>query len=435
MSILDIFKIKEFKEKINNLENELKDIKEKITPEIQQTIDFKKIINELNYEIESKNDELNKVNSKIENLNEIIYQKEKELVITDEKILMQEFNLYEPRFDFCNSDLYKSEIDDIRSQQKNLIKNDFAVNSATDWTVNGSKTEGKKMIKDMKKLLLRAFNSECDEIVSKVKYNNFDQSLKRLQKSKETISKLGKIMNINISASYYNLKVDELSLALEYKQIKQKEKEEERERREALREAERVEKEIKEKRLAIEKEQKQYQKELDRVKQKLEKCNSEEEKIILQEKLNELNVNLKEIEQIFEDLDYREANKRAGYVYIISNIGAFGENIFKIGLTRRLEPLERITELSGASVPFKFDLHALIFSEDAPALESALHKAFNKDRVNLINNRKEFFRTTLEEIEKVVKQNYDKTVEFNRIADAQEYRESIQILKNIENEA
>lgn len=430
MSILDIFKVKQFKEKINNLENELKDIKEKITPELQETINLKTILDNLNNEIKIKNEKIIELNNIINNLDITISQKQNEIVIIDETILMQEFNIYEPRFDFCNSDEYKNEIDNIRLEQKNLIKNDFAVNGTTDWTVNGSKTEGKKMIKDMKKLLLRAFNSECDEIVSKIKYNNFEQSLKRLQKSKEAISKLGKVMNINISSSYYNLKVDELSLALEYKQIKQKEKEEERERREALREAERVEREIKEKRLAVEKEQKQYQKELERIKEKFKKSKNEEEKIALQEKLNELNGNLKEIEKIFEDLDYREANKRAGYVYIISNIGAFGENVFKIGLTRRLEPLERITELSGASVPFKFDLHALIFSEDAPSLENALHKAFSKNRVNLINQRKEFFKTTLEEIEKVVKQNYDKTVEFNRIADAEEYRESLKILQN-----
>lgn len=428
MSILDIFKIKEFKEKIYRLENELKNLQEKITPELEEVVNLKSTLDNLNNQIKTKNEKIIELNNIINNLDKTISQKENEIVIIDEKILMQEFNIYEPRFDFCNSDEYKNKIDDIRLEQKALIKDDFAVNGATDWTVNGSKTEGKKMIKDMKKLLLRAFNSECDEIVSKVKYNNFEQSLKRLQKSKEAISKLGKIMNINISPNYYNLKVDELSLALEYKQIKQKEKEEERERREALREAERVEKEIKEKRLAVEKEQKQYEKELDRIKQKLEKCNSEEEKNILQEKIEELNANLKEIEKTFEDLDYREANKRAGYVYIISNIGAFGENVFKIGLTRRLEPLDRISELSGASVPFKFDLHALIFSEDAPALESALHKAFDKNRVNLINNRKEFFRTNLEEIEKVVKQNYDKTVEFNRIADAEEYRESLKIL-------
>lgn len=422
MSILDIFKTKQFKQKISDLEQELKILKENTSDETLELVDLKKQILELNKEIELKSIEKNNLEAEIERLM-------KEVVITNEMILFQEFALYEPRFDFCSSDEYKIKLDEIRNFQKALIKQDNAVIGATDWTVNGSKREGSKMVNDTKKLLLRAFNSECDEVVSKVKYNNFDQSLKRLQKSKEAISKLGKVMNIQISSVYFNSKVDELSLALEYKQMKEKEKEEERERREVLREAERVEKEIKEKRLAVEKEQKQYQKELDRIKQKLEKCNSEDERVMLQEKINELNENLKEIEQTFEDLDYREANKRAGYVYVISNIGAFGEGVFKIGMTRRIEPLDRISELSGASVPFKFDLHALIFSEDAPALENALHKAFDKNRVNLINTRKEFFRTNLEEIEKVVKQNYDKTVEFNRIAEAEEYRESLKILE------
>ena len=423
MSILDIFKIKQFKEKINILEDELKTLKEDTAPEILEVIDLKKQLLELNKELELKNIEKNNIELEIQKLR-------KELIITNEILLFQGFSLYEPKFDFCNSDEYKSKLDEIRKYQKELIKQYKAVTGITDWSVNGSKKEGAKMIKDTKQLLLRAFNSECDEVVSKVKYNNFDQSLKRLQKSKEAISKLGKIMNIEIASVYFNSKVDELSLALEYKQMKEKEKEEERERREALKEAQKVEQEIREKRASIEKEQKQYQKEFDRIKENLEKSNSEEEKNILQEKLKELNDNLQEIERAFEDLDYREANKRAGYVYIISNIGAFGENVFKIGMTRRLEPMDRISELSSASVPFPFDVHALIFSDDAPFLENSLHKAFEKNRVNLINGRKEFFRTNLEEIENVVKQNYNKTVEFNRIADAEEYRESLKILEN-----
>ena len=99
-------------------------------------------------------------------------------------------------------------------------------------------------------------------------------------------------------------------------------------------------------------------------------------------------------------------------------------------MTRRLEPLDRVNELGDASVPFKFDVHAMIFSDDAPKLEAALHNAFNDKKVNMINNRKEFFNVTLEEIEDVVKNNFEKTVEFSRIAEAQEYRESQVILKH-----
>ena len=130
-----------------------------------------------------------------------------------------------------------------------------------------------------------------------------------------------------------------------------------------------------------------------------------------------------------EDIDYREANKKAGYVYIISNIGSFGKDVYKIGMTRRLEPMDRVDELGDASVPFKFDVHAMIFSDDAPKLEAALHHAFDNKKVNMINNRKEFFNVKLEEIEQVVKENHDKLVEFIKTPDAEQYRESM-ILKN-----
>lgn len=145
------------------------------------------------------------------------------------------------------------------------------------------------------------------------------------------------------------------------------------------------------------------------------------------EKLNYASTKLTDLDNALKDIDYREANQKAGYVYIASNIGAFGNNIYKIGMTRRLNPQDRIDELSGASVPFKFDVHAMIFSEDAPALEAALHRAFDSKKVNVTNNRKEFFNVTLDEIKKVVFENYDKTVTFVDIPPAQQYRESLKI--------
>ena len=134
---------------------------------------------------------------------------------------------------------------------------------------------------------------------------------------------------------------------------------------------------------------------------------------------------LSEIDKSMKDIDYRAANARAGYVYIISNVGSFGENVYKIGMTRRLEPMDRVDELGDASVPFNFDVHAMIFSDDAPSLEAALHKAFEDRKVNMINTRREFFNVTLDEIEEVVKKNYDKTVEFTRLAPAEQNRESL----------
>lgn len=213
-------------------------------------------------------------------------------------------------------------------------------------------------------------------------------------------------------------------MAYEYRQRKKQEQEEQRELREQQREEARVAKEIEARRIEFEKEQAHYENALKKLNEQLEVEESEVRKEFLLEKKQELDERLLDVDKALQDLDYREANHRAGYVYIISNIGAFGENIYKIGMTRRLEPEERIAELSGASVPFRFDIHAMIFSNDAPKLEAALHNAFADRKMNLVNGRKEFFMVTLEEIKKVVQENHDKTVEFLNVAEAQQYRES-----------
>lgn len=281
------------------------------------------------------------------------------------------------------------------------------------------------MVSDTQKLLLRAFNSECDEVINNVKYNNFDMSLKRITTSRNAISRLGKMMQISISNEYYQAKVDELHLAFEYRQKKQTEKEEQREARAALREAAKLQKEIEEQRKAINKERNHYQNALLSVLKQIESSPTPSDELI--QKKNELESQLGVIDVKIKDLDYREANQRAGYVYVISNIGAFGENIYKIGMTRRLNPQDRVDELGDASVPFNFDVHAMIFSDDAPALENALHKAFENRKVNMVNHRREFFNVTLDEIKDVIRQNYDKTVEFVDIPDAEQYRESLKM--------
>lgn len=170
----------------------------------------------------------------------------------------------------------------------------------------------------------------------------------------------------------------------------------------------------------------------EKIKKQLENDPTNQE--YLQKKAEFENV-LADIEKSLSDIDYRQANIRAGYVYIISNIGAFGENVYKIGMTRRLNPQDRVDELGDASVPFKFDVHAMIFSEDAPALEAALHRAFEDKKLNMVNQRREFFNVTLDEIKEVVRKNYDKTVEFIDIPDAEQYRVSKKMRENKDNAA
>ncbi|MCD8025772.1 MAG: GIY-YIG nuclease family protein [Clostridiales bacterium] len=195
-----------------------------------------------------------------------------------------------------------------------------------------------------------------------------------------------------------------------------------------MREQAKLEKEIEEQRKKIIKEQTHYNNQLKTIDKQLSEQNLSESDIqSLEAKKSEVKAQLCELEKSLKDVDYRAANQKAGYVYVISNIGSFDENIYKIGMTRRLDPMERVSELGDASVPFKFDVHAMIFSDNAPALEAALHKAFEDKKLNMVNTRREFFNVTLDEIEAVVKANYDKTVEFNRLAPAEQYRESLKI--------
>lgn len=233
-------------------------------------------------------------------------------------------------------------------------------------------------------------------------------------------------MDISITNQYVLLKVEELRLMHEYQVKKQEEKEEAREARQRQREEAKVAKELEEARRKLEKEQNHYQNALQRLDAQIASA-SEKDRIVLEEKRKELVSQLEVIDGEMKAVDYRAANQRAGYVYIISNIGAFGENIYKIGMTRRLEPMDRVDELGDASVPFNFDVHAMIFTDDAPRLEAALHNAFSDRKVNFINQRREFFNVSLDEIKRVVKDNYDKTVEFVDIAPAEQYRESLKL--------
>lgn len=405
-----------FKEK-----KEIERLKSQLSPEQIESAD-------LQGKIEQQQGELEKVSKKVQEKEKQLEELKAQLVETDERILLQSFGVYTPRYSLMNSDEYRERLTDVRTKQKDMIKAKTAVTGNPNWTVNDSASQGRKMVADMQKLLLRAFNSECDDTIEHVKYSNIDSSEKRISSSRDAISKLGAIMGVSISQRYFNLKIDELYLAFEYAQKKQEEKEAQKEARERMREAAKLAKEIEEARKKLEKEQRHYQNALKAVDDQLKNA-SEADRPAIEEKRKELVSQLEKIDKEFKDVDYREANQRAGYVYVISNIGAFGENVYKIGMTRRLNPMDRVDELGDASVPFNFDVHAMIFSDDAPRLEAALHNAFADRKLNFVNQRREFFRVSLDEIKKVVKENYDQSVEFIDLAPAEQYRESLVLLK------
>lgn len=435
MGFGDIFKTKEFKEEIERLTQKCNDLESVLTPELQDVITRKKIVQNLeaqsknlDFEIKAKKDEIISHNIQINNLINIIADKKRMIIELDDKILLQDFGIYTPVYNLMNSEAYKDRLTVIRQKQKDMIKNDSACTYPTTFTLDGSLSKGKKMIKDNVKQILRSFNNECDAVIDKVKFNNIEAIRKKIEKSYADLNKMNLSLKIAIVPQYLSLKLEELNLCYEYAVKKQEEKEEQKRIREQLREEAKLQKEIEEARKTIEKEKKHYENALKQLRAQIATA-SESEKTELELKEADILSQLGEIKKSIEDIDYREANKRAGYVYVISNIGSFGENIYKIGMTRRLEPTERVDELGDASVPFNFDIHAMIFSDDAPALENALHKAFENRKVNMVNQRREFFNVTLDEIEEVVKKHYDKTVDFIKLAPAEQYRESLVLKK------
>lgn len=414
---------------IGKIKKENEELKEMLTPEMKDAIDLQHKINDFNKQLSSLESELNKKKQEIESKSKELDKISKDIITFSDEVLVQEYGLYQPRYNFMSSYVYKERLTSIRARQKEMIKKNIAVSGSTDWTVNNNKAKGRKMVNDMKKLLLRAFNSECDETIGKVKYNNFEVSKRKIVKSAEQIQKLGTVMNVYITQAYINSKIDELYLSFEYQQKKQQEKEEKRELRAQQREEAKLKKEIEEKRKKIKKEQTHYQQALKNLLSQIKEHGETEDLIA---KKAELETELSNIDKSIKDIDYREANQKAGYVYVISNVGSFGENIYKIGMTRRLEPQDRVDELGDASVPFKFDVHAMIFSDNAPSLEAALHRAFEDKKLNMVNTRREFFYVTLDEIKQVVKENFDKTVEFVDFPDAEQYRTSLKMREQLQ---
>lgn len=409
--------------------SELEQLKAQMSPEQVHVADYTKQLQDLSFQINEAQKTLNNIIYDCNQERNTLEQLKRQVIETDETILLQEFGFYTPHYSYNLSDEYKNKLKEIRDRQKQMIKDGKAVTGNMNWTVNGNNAKGRKMVKDTQKLLLRAFNAECDDAVEHVKFNNIEATAKKIRSSAEAISKLGGMMGISITNDYLRLKSEELYLMYEYQLKKQEEKEAAKEARARQREEAKAAKELEEARKKLEKEQTHYQNALTKLLAQINTA-SPSELDVLNAKRKELEGQLSKIDTEIKDVDYRAANQKAGYVYIISNIGSFGEDIYKIGMTRRLDPMDRVNELGDASVPFDFDVHAMIFTDDAPALEAALHNAFADRKVNCINHRREFFNVTLDEIKQVVRQNFDKTVEFIDIAPAQQYRESLLVKNN-----
>lgn len=338
------------------------------------------------------------------------------VVKTQEAEILQEVGLYDYRHPLSDSVAYKAELANLKNQIKTLARQDEgAIETAQGWTVNGSDAQGRKMLRDYSKLMLRAYNAEADNLVRGMKPYKLASAVDRLNKVTATIERLGKTMSIRVTKHYHRLRIREMELTADYQEMLAREKEKEREEKARLREQRKVEQEIAREKARLDKERQHYSNALQAL---IDKGDSEG--------AGRLRTQLDEINRAIEDVDYRAANVRAGYVYVISNVGALGQRMIKVGMTRRLDPMDRVRELSDASVPFNFDVHAMFFSEDAYGIEAEMHRRLATTRVNRVNLRREFFYATPSEARDLLTELTGELLQFNEEPEALEYHQSIQ---------
>lgn len=336
-----------------------------------------------------------------------------DIVNLRDSVLLQEFGLYDYENAAESSVALSTELESLRAQIKQAVRDGQATTATTNFTFNNSTAKGAKFVRDMSKLMLRSYNAEAENCLKSVRAGNLPTAQKRLGTTVDQVQRLGGMIDLRITAAYHRLRLRELELASRHLQALQAEKELERERREELRQ------------------QRQAEQELAREKGRLEKERGHYANVLASliangdmEGADRMRAQLADVERAIENVDYRAANIKAGYVYVISNIGSFGPDVVKIGMTRRLEPMDRVTELGDASVPFRFDVHALFFADNALAIEAMLHKHFADRRLNRVNLRREYFRATPAEVLKALTEHRVEVLEFTLEPAAIEYRSS-----------
>jgi hypothetical protein len=333
--------------------------------------------------------------------------------LSDQRVL-QDVGIYRYRHPLENAVAYKERLAQLEAQIDEIVKSGRAVLAADLFTFDGSLAKGRKMVADLSRLMLRAYNAEADNCVRSLRSGNISTATKRLVSAVTAIEKLGAIMDMRVNPQYHALRVTELELTADYQVKLQEEREQAREEHALLREQRRAETELAAEKERLDKERAHYVSVLETLRAKGDDVAAAE-----------LAGRLADIDKAIEANDYRIANIRAGFVYVISNIGAFGPNIVKIGMTRRLEPMDRVRELGDASVPFRYDVHAMFFSADAVTLENELHKTFASRRVNFVNERREFFFATPAEVRAALMEKDGGLLEFHENPEAPEYFQSV----------
>jgi len=389
--------------------------------------DAKRIADEFNAEVRSKTAKYESIResreAELADLETRLIPLRLEHRSLSEEASLREMGFYKSHYGFATSERYKKAIDENYAKQKAMLKNKDAAICSREWKLDGSAEKGRKLTDKYVALMLRAFNGECDTVIAKVKPTNYQTMEARIQKAYDTLNKLGEIYFCSISEPYRDARIEELRLEYEHALKIQAERDEQREIKEEMRQQAIAAREIEKAQQEAEREEQQYEAALAKARAEFEKAGAAKQEE-MQAKLAELEQMVAEAHANKERAISRAQQTRAGHVYVISNIGSFGSNVYKIGMTRRLDPMDRIWELSDASVPFDFDVHAIIYTEDAPALEAELHERFRERRVNAINERKEYFYVTMDEIAQVVRERFG-DIELTLAAEAAEFLQSV----------
>lgn len=491
MGFFDIFKVSQYKSEIETLKKQNDELKQKLSElcfddydtsqriiqRLKQEIEKSKeealnlenqralLKNKLNDETESTKEKLNdlkiKTDERILSLNVEIEKTEKKLKTAKNKLDRTKelyksvdysiSNFFEYSPDLAELKLYKSEFDeleelspsiilklhymDVKSLRKAFKDNDKQIEKVLSQYRSRYTTKANKAIYDLMVIALRA---ELQNILYNLKYEKLDNAIEQVKNTSQKYLNIAAQGNQNIAGTLTKfigeieyLFINAVKIEYNYYVKKEQAKQEQLAIKEQIRQEAEERKALEQEKKKIENEELKYNNEIEKLKEQL-KASADEESKALNAKILELQAKLADV-TIKKDNIVQLQNGKAGNVYIISNLGSFGENVFKVGMTRRIDPQDRVNELGNASVPFKFDVHSFIFSEDAVGLESKLHSILNDKRVNKVNMRKEFFYTTVDELEELVNK-IEPTAEFNKTMLAEEFRQSQSSNENYTND-
>lgn len=452
MGFLDILNASKIKSENEQLKNQIIQMQQKFDElgytEYEQ---FQNAINVLKDNIAENNRIISERQQRIQELSESESKQAKQLQTVHNKLnkskelyrsidyAISEFFEFDPAFnkcripesvttdfeELCPSVTLKLHYMDVKDLRKAYRENEKQIEKLLEQYSTRYTTKANKTIYS---LMVIALRSELQNILYNLKYEKLQDGIEQVKSITAKYLAIAGEGNQSIVGTMTKfigeieyLFINAVKIEYNYYVKKEQARQEQLAIREQMRQEAEERKALEAEKKKVEAEESKYNKQLSALKEQLEKA-SEDETTALKTRILELEQQLSSVILKKEEIVNLQ-NGKAGNIYIISNLGSFGENVFKIGMTRRLDPQERVNELGSASVPFKFDVHSFIFSDDAVELENKLHERLHKQRVNKVNLRKEFFYSSVDELEALVNE-IDPTAEFNKTMLAEDFRQS-----------